>query len=381
MTLTANWSYPTAIRFGAGRISDLTEACATAGVKNPLLVTDKGLADLPITQSTLDIMAAAGLGRAMFSQVDPNPNEINVAAGLEVYRAGQHDGVVAFGGGSGIDLGKMLAFMRGQTRSLWDFEDIGDWWTRADANAIDPIIAVPTTAGTGSEVGRASVITNSQTAEKKIIFHPKIMPSVVICDPELTVGMPRFITAGTGMDAFAHCLEAYCSPHYHPMSQGIALEGMRLVKDYLPRAFSDGGDIEARAQMMSAATMGATAFQKGLGAIHALSHPLGAMYHTHHGTTNAVVMLPVLRANRPAIETQLSAAAEYLGIGGGFDGFYSFVSELISGLDIPPNLTALGVENPDIDAVVRASLADPSAGGNPIEMTFDTTKSLLQACL
>ena len=381
MTLTANWSYPTAIRFGAGRISDLPEACATAGVTNPLLVTDKGLADLPITQSTLDIMAAAGLGRAMFSQVDPNPNEINVAAGLEVYRAGQHDGVVAFGGGSGLDLGKMLAFMRGQTRTLWDFEDIGDWWTRADANAIDPIIAVPTTAGTGSEVGRASVITNSQTAEKKIIFHPKILPSVVICDPELTVGMPRFITAGTGMDAFAHCLEAYCSPHYHPMSQGIALEGMRLVKDYLPRAFSDGGDIEARAQMMSAAAMGATAFQKGLGAIHALSHPLGAMYHTHHGTTNAVVMLPVLRANRPAIETQLSAAAEYLGIGGGFDGFYSFVSELISGLDIPPNLTALGVENPDIDAVVRASLADPSAGGNPIEMTFDTTKSLLQACL
>ena len=381
MTLTANWSYPTAIRFGAGRISDLTEACATAGVKNPLLVTDKGLADLPITQSTLDIMAAAGLGRAMFSQVDPNPNEINVAAGLEVYRAGQHDGVVAFGGGSGLDLGKMLAFMRGQTRTLWDFEDIGDWWTRADANAIDPIIAVPTTAGTGSEVGRASVITNSQTAEKKIIFHPKILPSVVICDPELTVGMPRFITAGTGMDAFAHCLEAYCSPHYHPMSQGIALEGMRLVKDYLPRAFSDGGDIEARAQMMSAAAMGATAFQKGLGAIHALSHPLGAMYHTHHGTTNAVVMLPVLRANRPAIETQLSAAAEYLGIGGGFDGFYSFVTELISGLDIPPNLTALGVENPDIDAVVRAALDDPSAGGNPIEMTYDTTKSLLQACL
>ena len=381
MTLTANWSYPTPIRFGAGRISDLPEACAKAGVKNPLLVTDKGLADLPITQSTLDIMAAAGLGRAMFSQVDPNPNEINVAAGLEVYRAGQHDGVVAFGGGSGLDLGKMLAFMRGQTRPLWDFEDIGDWWTRADADAIDPIIAVPTTAGTGSEVGRASVITNSQTAEKKIIFHPKILPSVVICDPELTVGMPRFITAGTGMDAFAHCLEAYCSPHYHPMSQGIALEGMRLVKDYLPRAFSDGGDIEARAQMMSAAAMGATAFQKGLGAIHALSHPLGAMYHTHHGTTNAVVMLPVLRANRPASETQLSAAADYLGIGGGFDGFYSFVSELISGLDIPPNLTALGVENPDIDAVVRAALADPSAGGNPIEMTYDTTKSLLQACL
>ena len=381
MTLTANWSYPTAIRFGAGRISELPEACTAAGIKNPLLVTDKGLANLPITQSALDIMAAAGLGRAIFADVDPNPNEINVAAGLEVYRAGQHDGVLAFGGGSGLDLGKMLAFMTGQTRPLWDFEDIGDWWTRANAEAIDPIIAVPTTAGTGSEVGRASVITNSQTAEKKIIFHPKLLPSVVICDPELTVGMPNFITAGTGMDAFAHCLEAYCSPHYHPMSQGIALEGMRLVKDYLPRAFADGSDLEARAQMMSAAAMGATAFQKGLGAIHALSHPLGAMYHTHHGTTNAVVMLPVLRANRPAIEDRLSAAADYLGIEGGFDGFYDFVAALITELGIPPTLTALGVIEPDIDAVVRAALTDPSAGGNPVEMTYDNTKSLLQSCL
>ena len=381
MSLTANWSYPTAIRFGAGRISEIAEACAAAGTKKPLLVTDKGLANLPITTATLDLLEAAGLGRAMFSDVDPNPTEHNVAAGVTAYREGGHDGVIAFGGGSGLDLGKVVAFMAGQSRPLWDFEDIGDWWTRADADAIAPIVAVPTTAGTGSEVGRASVITNSETHEKKIIFHPKILPAVVICDPELTVGMPRMITAGTGMDAFAHCLEAYCSPHYHPMSQGIALEGLRLVKDYLPRAYADGSDIEARGHMMSAAAMGATAFQKGLGAIHALSHPIGAVHHTHHGTTNAVVMQPVLTFNRPAIEDRLDLAARYLGIDGGFEGFYDFVGALNAELSIPKTLTELGVTNPDIDALVASALQDPSVGGNPVEMTAENTQALLRACL
>lgn len=381
MNLVANWSYPTAIRFGAGRIAELADACAAAGIEKPLLVTDKGLAALPVTQATLDLMQAAGLGRAMFSEVDPNPNEKNADAGLAVYRAGGHDGVIAFGGGSGLDLGKVIAFMSGQSRPLWDFEDIGDWWTRADPDGIAPIIAVPTTAGTGSEVGRASVITNSETHEKKIIFHPKILPSVVICDPELTVGMPKAITAGTGMDAFAHCLEAYCSPHYHPMSQGIALEGLRLVKEYLPRAFTNGSDIEARAHMMSAAAMGATAFQKGLGAIHALSHPIGAVHHTHHGTTNAVVMAEVLKFNRPAVENTLTSAANYLGIEGGFDGFLAFVIQLNSDLGIPANLTELGVEAPDIDMLTKAALNDPSTGGNPVPMTYENTRALFEACL
>lgn len=380
MTLTANWSYPTAIRFGAGRISELAESCAAVGIKKPLLVTDKGLASLPITRATLDLMEAAGLGRALFAEVDPNPTEINMEAGVKAYRDGGHDGVIAFGGGSGLDLGKLIAFMAGQTRAVWDFEDIGDWWMRADADGIAPIIAVPTTAGTGSEVGRASVIVNSRSHVKKIIFHPKILPAVVICDPELTVGMPPAITAGTGMDAFAHCLEAFCSPHYHPMSQGIALEGMRLVKEYLPRAFADGSDIEARGQMMSAAAMGATAFQKGLGAIHALSHPIGAVHHTHHGTTNAVVMLPVLDYNRAAIEDRLAMAAHYLGIDGGFDGFRAFVADLNENLSIPANLTELGVKNPDIDALVASALRDPSVGGNPIEMTAENTKALFEAC-
>lgn len=381
MTLRANWSYPTAIRFGAGRISELAEACAAAGIKKPLLVTDKGLAGLPITAATLDLMQAAGLGRAMCADVDPNPNEINLAAGVAAYTSGGHDGVIAFGGGSGLDLGKAVAFMAGQTRPVWDYEDIGDWWTRANPAAIAPIVAVPTTAGTGSEVGRASVLTNSITHEKKIIFHPKILPSVVICDPELTVGMPKAITAGTGMDAFAHCLEAYCSPHFHPMSAGIALEGMRLVKEYLPRAYADGTDINARGQMMAAAAMGAVAFQKGLGAIHAISHPIGAVHNTHHGTTNAVVMQPVLRFNRPAIEGRIEQAAAYLGISGGFDGFYAFVGQLNATLGIPANLTTLGVENPDLAALTASALQDPSTGGNPVEMTAKNTRALLESCL
>ncbi len=377
----ANWSYPTNIKFGPGRIAELAEQCKAAGLSRPLLVTDRALATLPITAEALAILDQAGLGRAIFAEVDPNPNEINMEAGIKAYRAGRHDGVVCFGGGSALDLGKMIALMAGQSISVWDLEDVGDWWTRADATAIAPIIAVPTTAGTGSEVGRAGVLTNSATHEKKIIFHPKLMPSVTICDPELTIGMPLAITAGTGMDAFAHCLEAYCSPHYHPMSQGIALEGMRLVLENLPHAYADGTDIEARAHMMSAAAMGAVAFQKGLGAIHALSHPVGAVYNTHHGTTNAVVMPPVLRMNRPAIEAKIDAAAAYLGIAGGFGGFYDRVMALRSELAIPEGLRALGVGDDRLDELTEMALKDPSTGGNPVEMTRENTRALFEACL
>ena len=381
MTIIANWSYPTAVRFGAGRISEIADACKAAGISKPLLVTDKGLGSMDITSRTLGYLEASGLCNDMFCDVDPNPSDVNVDAGLKLYRDGGYDGVIAFGGGSGLDLAKVLAFMAGQTRPLWDFEDVGDWWTRADPEGIHPIVAVPTTAGTGSEVGRASVITNSQTAEKKIIFHPKMLPAVVICDPELTVGMPKFITAGTGLDAFAHCVEAYSSPHYHPMSQGIALEGMRLVKEYLPRAYADGNDIEARAHMMSAAAMGSTAFQKGLGAIHALSHPIGAIFHTHHGTTNAVCMPAVLQFNKSAIAERFVAASAYLGIKGGFDGFCDYVDTLNASMNIPKTLGELGVTNPDVDRLVKDALADPSTGGNPIEMTETNTRQLIQDCL
>ncbi|OCP38870.1 iron-containing alcohol dehydrogenase [Ensifer sp. LC163] len=381
MTITANWSYPTAIKFGAGRIKELADHCKAAGMKKPLLITDRGLAPMAITQNALDILEANGLGRAIFADVDPNPNDVNLAAGVKAFKDGDHDGVVAFGGGSGLDLGKCVAFMAGQSRPVWDFEDVGDWWTRASVEGIAPIVAVPTTAGTGSEVGRASVITNSASHVKKVIFHPKFLPAVTICDPELTVGMPKVITAGTGMDAFAHCLEAYSSPFYHPMSAGIALEGMRLVKEYLPRAYKDGTDIEARANMMSAAAMGAVAFQKGLGAIHSLSHPVGAIYNTHHGMTNAVVMPPVLRFNRSAIEDKIVRAAAYLGISGGFDGFYDYVLKLRKELGVPDKLSALGVGTDRIDEMSEMAIVDPTAGGNPVELTLDAAKKLFKECI
>ena len=381
MTLSGNWSYPTTIRFGAGRITELADTCKALGILRPLLVTDHGLASLAITRDALDILHSAALGGDIFSDVDANPTEVNLEAGIKAYRAGDHDGVIAFGGGSALDLGKMVAFMHGQTRPVWDFEDIGDYWMRADADRIAPIIAVPTTAGTGSEVGRAAVLTNSETHRKKIIFHPKVLPSIVICDPELTVGMPPAITAGTGLDAFAHCVEAYSSPHFHPMSQGIALEGMRLVKEYLPRAFRDGTDIEARAQMMSAAAMGAVAFQKGLGAIHAMSHPVGAHFNTHHGTTNAVCMPAVLAFNAPAIAGRFDAAAAYLGLEGGFDGFRAFAEGLNESLDVPSGLAALGVTEAAIPDLVRDALEDPSCGGNPIPLDREGLDSLYRAAM
>ena len=378
---TANWSYPTAVRFGPGRIKELADACRAAGITRPLLVTDAGLAKLPITERALGLLKEAGLPVALFSDVQSNPVESNVEAGLAVFRSGGHDGVVAFGGGSGLDTGKVIAFMAGQTRPLWDFEDIGDWWTRADPDKIAPVVAVPTTAGTGSEVGRAGVVTQEATHTKKVIFHPKMMPKVVICDPELTVGMPPSITAGTGMDALAHCLEAYCAPSYHPIAEGIAVEGMRLIFINLPKAVANGNDVEARAHMMSAAAMGAAAFQKGLGAIHALSHPVGALYNTHHGTTNAVFMPYVLVFNRPAIEAKIERLAGFLGIPGGFDGFLAAVLDLRKKTGVPHDLKGLGVDGSRVDTIVEMSLEDPTAGGNPVPLTKEGSRKIFDAAL
>ena len=383
--LVSKWNYPTTVRFGAGRIRELPEVLKDAGIVNPLFVTDPGLAKLPVTASTLKLLTDAGVPHGVFSEVKPNPVESNLHAGIAVYKAGGHDGVVAFGGGSALDLGKLIAFQAHQSRPVWDFEDIGDWWTRADASKIAPVVAVPTTAGTGSEVGRAGVLTHEASHTKKVIFHPKMMPVTVIADAELTAGMPPFITAGTGMDALAHCLEAYCAPGYHPMADGIALEGMRLALENLPKAFADGADLEARAHMMAAAAMGATAFQKGLGAIHSLSHPIGALYDTHHGMTNAVFMPYVLALNRPAIEDRIARAAAYLGIAGGFDGFAKAVLDLRARLNVPNTLPDL-IEGFAPDAARRNLIADmaivdPTAGGNPVELTREAALALLDAAI
>ena len=384
-SVQAKWNYPTTVRFGAGRIGELAEACQSSGMKKPLFVTDPGLAKMPIVANALKVLTDAGMKPGLFHDVQPNPVESNVYAGIEVLRKGKHDGVVAFGGGSALDAAKVIAFMAGQTRPMWDFEDIGDWWTRADPKGILPIVAVPTTAGTGSEVGRAGVITQEATTTKKVIFHPKMMPAIVIADPELTVGMPPFITAGTGMDALAHCLEAYCAPGYHPMADGIAIEGMRLVFENLPKVFANGKDIVARGHMMSAAAMGATAFQKGLGAIHSLSHPIGAIYHTHHGMTNAVFMPYVLAFNRPAIEERLARAGAYIGIRGGFDGFMKAVMKLRKELKVPHTLPGL-VKGLDLDKkqkglIADMAIVDPTAGGNPVKLTKKAALQMLEASI
>jgi len=380
--LRGNWSYPTSIRFGVGRIAELPDACKQLGFKHPLLVTDPGLAKLPMIQEAIARNEAAGIPTGLFADIKGNPVSRNVEDGLKIFREGGYDGIIAFGGGSALDAAKTIAFMAGQKRPMWDFEDVGDNWTRADPKGIVATIAVPTTSGTGSEVGRASVITNEATHVKKIIFHPKMLPSIVISDPALTVGLPAHVTAATGMDALAHCLEAYCAPGFHPMADGIAVEGMRLVKEALPTAVKDGKNLAARAQMMAAASMGATAFQKGLGAIHALSHPIGAVYDAHHGLTNAVVMPYVLEFNRQAIEAKMARLAAWLGLPDpSFKGVMAWVLALRKEIGIPHTLRDLGVGTDRLDELSVMAAADPSAGGNPIPIGAPELKQMFIACI
>ncbi len=374
---SANWSYPTDIRFGPGRIKEIADICVENHIERPLLVTDRNLVVLSSTNTIIEALEKKFTCQ-VFSNVDSNPTEKNLTSGLEAFKEGGHDGIIALGGGSALDLGKLIAFMSSQSRSVWEFEDVSDWWKRANSSNIVPIIAIPTTAGTGSEVGRAAVLTNSDLQLKKIIFHPKMLPLTVICDPVLTTSMPKSLTAGTGLDAFAHCLEAYCSPFFHPMSHGIALEGMKLIKDHLFTAYSTGSDLNARSQMMAASMMGAVAFQKGLGAIHALSHPIGAIYDTHHGMTNAVLMPFVLKFNKSEIELKIDALATYLQIENGFEGFMAFLDDLMRNLGVPRSLEALGATKIDIDLIVKGALSDPSRLGNPIKLTSKNLRLLLE---
>jgi len=380
--LHANWNYPTTVRFGVGRISELAEACKALGMAHPLLVTDPGLASLPMVSDALTANRDGGLPTGLYADVKPNPLGSNVTDGLTAYRNGGHDGVIAFGGGSAMDAGKLIAFMAGQTRPLWDFEDVGDNWTRADVGGIAPIIAVPTTSGTGSEVGRAAVATEEESHTKKILFHPKMLPGIVICDPALAAGLPASLTAWTGMDALAHCLEAFCAPGYHPMADGVAVEGLRLIKDWLPKAVEDGSDLEARAHMMTAAAMGATAFQKGLGAIHSLSHPVGSVYDTHHGLTNAVFMPYALVFNRPAIEDRMTRLARWLELPDpSFQAILDWTLQLRAKFGISHTAAELGVEESRLDELAEMAANDPTAPTNPVPVEAQDMRRMYDAAM
>ncbi len=364
--MNANWNYPTAVRTGAGRINELAAVCRELKLQAPLLVTDPGLAGLPMVTDAIAQCQQAGLDIGLFSDIKPNPTGSNVDDGIAVYQQGKHDGIIAFGGGSGLDAGKAVAVAASQNCSLWDLEDVGDNWLNADADKIPPIIGVPTTAGTGSEVGRASVIVNEDEHKKTIIFHPKMLPAVVILDPELTVGLPAGLTAATGMDALSHNLEAYSSPGYHPMAEGIAVEGIRLIKEYLPAAVANGANIEARTQMIVASSMGATAFQRGLGAMHALAHPLGAIYDAHHGMLNAILMPYVLKANYSAIKDRIPRLARYLDLDPSFDAFLNWVLSIREEIGIHHQLSAIIPEDSRLTEIGEMAVVDPSAGTNPI---------------
>jgi alcohol dehydrogenase class IV len=372
MSYSANWNYPTNVKVGAGRIKELAGLCKSMGMQSPLLITDPGLAALPMLKAVVDDLNQSGLICGLFSGIKANPTGENVDDGTAYYREHNHDGVIAFGGGSALDAAKAVALMVGQDRPVWDFEDVGDNWLRVNIDGMAPVVAVPTTAGTGSEVGRASVITDASNHIKKIIFHPNMLPAEVLLDPELTVGLPASITAATGMDALSHNLEALCSPFYHPMAEGIAVEGIRLVQEFLSRAVADGTDIEARTQMLVCSSMGATAFQKGLGGMHALAHPLGALYDAHHGTLNAILMPYVLKANRAEIEKRIDRLTHYMGLDvTGFNGFMAWVLQLRDQLGIPHTLTEIGIDAAQAEIVGKMAVDDPSAGGNPISFNAE----------
>ena len=367
--MSMNWNYPTTIWFGDKRINEIQKACESLNIHKPLIVTDPGILKTNIIEKINTSLADKA---NIFSNVQSNPTGKNVELGVSYFNSNTHDGVIAVGGGSGMDVGKGIAFMAGQDRPLWDFEDIGDYWTRANSEAIKPIIAVPTTAGTGSETGRAGVYTNEETKEKKIIFHPKMLPSIVILDPELTVPLPKSLTAFTGMDALAHCLESYCSNFFHPFSQGIALEGMFIVKNNLIKAYHDGSNLDARGSMLAASSMGSIAFQKGLGAIHSLSHPVGAIYNTHHGLTNAVFMPYVLKRNKKVIEEKIISLSRYLNLDDQtFEGFMSWILYLREELSIPHTLKELIQEDSKFEAMSKMAKDDPSTGGNPIPLEIN----------
>ena len=380
--MKSNWNYPTTVWVGEKRIDDLSLACKNLKINNPLFVTDKDLIGLPMVKNVILKLKKSFEKLSIFSNFSGNPIGENVEEGVLEFKNNNCDGVIAFGGGSGLDVGKAIAFMSGQSRPIWDFEDVGDYWKRANDEKIAPIIAVPTTAGTGSETGRASAIINKETGVKKIIFHPKFLPSIVILDPYLTVDLSPRLTAATGMDALAHNLEAFCAPGFHPMADGVALEGMRLVKNSLLAAVKDGKNINARLEMLTAASMGSTAFQKGLGAIHSLSHPVNAQFNLHHGLSNAIFMPYVLTFNKKEISEKIVSICDYLNLEKNFNSFLDWIIELRKNLNIPHKLSdVIEIKKINLDKLSQMAFEDPSTSGNPKKLLKEDMKIMYEHSL
>ena len=377
--MTFNWNYPTTVWVGKNRINDLYIACENLKIVNPLFVTDKDLINLPFIKNIISDLNNKFNKLSVFSNFSGNPIGENVEEGVVEFNKNKCDGVITVGGGSALDVGKAIAFMCVQSRPIWDFEDIGDYWKRANEDKIAPIIAIPTTAGTGSETGRASAIINKKTGIKKIIFHPKFLPSIVILDPKLTLDLSPRLTAATGMDALAHNLEAFCAPGFHPMADGIAIEGIKLIKTSLITAFKDGKNIEARQNLLAASSMGSTAFQKGLGAIHSLSHPINAQFNVHHGLSNAIFMPYVLTFNKALVEDRIISICDNLNLEKKFESFLNWILDLRKQLNIPHKLSeVLEVKKINLEKLSKMALEDPSTATNPKKMTIDDMKILYE---
>jgi alcohol dehydrogenase class IV len=377
-----DWDFPVPIRYGPGRLRQIGTLCAANGCRNPLIVTDRATGRLPFVDALRGFLAAGGLGHGSFADVSPNPADVEVMAGKRAFRTGGHDSVIALGGGSGMDAGKAISLVLNTDRDLWDFDfnvppppELG----KAD---FVPLLCVPTTSGTGAETESTAMITDTRRGIKGCVWHPAQKPFAALLDPDLTLGLPRNLTAWTGCDALVHAIEAYCVPSWHPMCDGIALQALGLVYDALPRALDDPASVPARGAMLVGSCLGGVAFLKGLGLVHAISHMVGAECDTHHGLTNAVLLPLVLRFNAPAIADKVAPMCQAMGLAGtDFDSFRRAVCDLLDRCAIPRSLSELGVTPDRIDSIAAKAMTDTAIATNPRAVRLENVQSLIRTAM